>query len=241
MDKFGDRMKGYEDAYRTKMPKRMPVIIRIDGKAFHTYTRGMQKPFDYDLSLAMWETCKYLAQNIMGCKIAYTQSDEISLLLTNYDKLTTESWFDNNIQKIVSISASMATAKFNDFMRQKYPDKGYAMFDARTYVLPQDEVCNYFLWRQQDATKNSISMVAQANFPHKELQNLNGSQMQDKLMLEKNVNWNYIPTWQKRGACITKQYYMKGEAQRSKWDVDFEIPIFSQDREYINQYVYLNE
>lgn len=240
MDKFGDRMKGYENAYRIQLPKRMSVIVRIDGKAFHTYTRGMKKPFDEELTMAMWETCKYLTKNIMGCKIAYHQSDEISLLLTNYDKLTTESWFDNNLQKISSISASLATAKFNDLMKVKYPEKQLALFDARAWVLPHDEVCNYFLWRQQDATKNSISMVAQANFPHKQLQGLNGKQMQDKLILEKGINWNGLEVWKKRGVCITKQYYKKGEALRSKWDVDLETPIFSQDRNYIERYVYLN-
>lgn len=239
MDKFGDRMKGYENTYRMKLPKRMPIIIRIDGKSFHTYTRGMQKPFDRYLTYAMWEACKYLAQNIMGCKLAYTQSDEISLLLTNYDKLTTESWFDNNLQKIVSVSASLATAKFNEIMREEYPEKQPALFDARAWVLPKDEVCNYFLWRQQDATKNSISMVAQANFPHNQLQGLNSGQMQDKLFLEKGINWNDIPTWQKRGACIKKIYFEKNGANRSVWDVDLETPIFSQDREYVEQYVYL--
>lgn len=239
MDKFGDRMKGYENTYRMKLPKRMPIIIKIDGKSFHTYTRGLEKPFDRYLTYAMWETCKYLAQNIMGCKLAYTQSDEISLLLTNYDKLTTESWFDNNLQKIVSVSASLATAKFNEIMREEYPEKQFALFDARAWVLPKDEVCNYFLWRQQDATKNSISMVAQANFPHNQLQGLNGDQMQDKLFLEKGINWNDIPTWQKRGACIKKIYFEKNGAIRNVWDVDLETPIFSQDREYVEQYVYL--
>jgi tRNA(His) 5'-end guanylyltransferase len=240
MGKFGDRMKDYENAYRIHLPKRMPVILRIDGTHFHSYTRGMKKPFDEDLVSAFWETCKYLAENIMGCKIVYHQSDEISLLLTNYDKLTTQSWFENNLQKLVSVSASMTTAKFNEIMRTKYPDKSLATFDSRAWVLPQDEVCNYFLWRQQDATKNSISMVAQANFPHKQLQGLNGDQMQDKLMLEKNVNWNDLPVWQKRGVCITKQYYNKGEALRSKWDIDQETPVFSQSRDYIEQYVYLD-
>lgn len=239
-DKFGNRMKSYEDAYRTKLPKRMPVIVRIDGKAFHTYTKGMNKPFDTDLTNAMWETCKFLAKNVMGCKLVYTQSDEISLLLTNYDKLTTESWFDNNLQKIVSVSASLATAKFNEVMRKKYPEKELAFFDARAYVLPQDEVCNYFLWRQQDATKNSISMVAQANFSQRELNGLNGSQLQDKLMLEKGVNWNDIPAWQKRGSCIIKEFYNKGEALRSRWSVDDEIPVFSQDRNYVEKFVYLS-
>ncbi|QDP42940.1 tRNA-His guanylyltransferase [Bacillus phage vB_BmeM-Goe8] len=238
-DSFGDRMKGYENSYRTKLPKRMPVIIRIDGKAFSSYTKGMVKPFDEDLTAVMWETCIYLLQNIAGAKLAYTQSDEISILVTNYDKLTTESWFDNNLQKIVSVSASMATAKFNEAIKQYYPEKGLALFDSRAYVLPRDEVNNYFLWRQQDATKNSVSMVAQANFSHQSLQGLNGSKMQDKLMLEKGINWNDLPTWQKRGACVIKECYYKGEALRTRWVPDMETPIFSKDRDYIDELVYL--
>lgn len=247
MGAFGDRMKEYEGAYRFKMTKRLPVLIRIDGTHFHTYTRGCNKPFDEDLAHAFWQTCKYLAENIMGAKVVYHQSDEISILLTNYDKLTTQSWFDNNLQKIVSVSASLATAKFNEVMRAKYPDKPLATFDSRAWVLPQDEVCNYFLWRQQDATKNSISMVAQANFPHKELQGLNGVQLKDKLMLEKGVNWNDIPVWQKRGVCIVKETYPKmielpdGELKRfsrTRWNVDYNIPVFSQDRNYIERFVY---
>ncbi|MCP1311985.1 tRNA(His) guanylyltransferase Thg1 family protein [Paenibacillus tyrfis] len=240
-DEFGNRMKEYEHAFRHSLPRRLPIIVRIDGCHFHSFTRGMKKPFDEILTHALWETCKYLAQNIMGCKIVYHQSDEISLLLTNYDKLTTKSWFENNIQKIVSVSASMATAKFNEEMRKIDPDTPLATFDSRVWVLPHDEVTNYFVWRQQDATKNSISMVAQANFPHKELQGLDGKQLQDKLFLEKGINWNDLPVWQKRGVCITKQQYYKGEALRSKWDVDYETPIFSQHREYVNQYVYLDE
>ncbi|AFQ96452.1 putative tRNA-His guanylyltransferase [Bacillus phage vB_BceM_Bc431v3] len=238
MDKFGNRMKGYENAYRIKLPQRMPVIVRIDGKAFHTYTKGMKRPFDENLADAMWETCMYLAEEVMGCKLAYTQSDEISLLITNYDKLTTQSWFDNNLQKIVSVAASLATAKFNEIMGIYYPKRGLALFDARAWVLPQDEVNNYFLWRQQDATKNSISMVAQANFPHKSLQGLNGKQMQDKLMLEKNLNWNDLPVWQKRGVCIVKEVYTKNGALRSRWAVDDNTPVFSQDTDYINGLVY---
>ncbi|UQZ32837.1 hypothetical protein C2I18_04235 [Paenibacillus sp. PK3_47] len=239
-DDFGNRMKGYENVFRQTLPQRLPVIIRIDGAHFHTFTRGMKKPFDEELIRIFWETCKYLAQNIMGCKLIYHQSDEISILLTNYDKLTTQSWFDNNLQKIVSVSASLATAKFNEEIKNVFPDKPLATFDSRAWVLPHDEVANYFLWRQQDATKNSISMVAQANFPHKDLQGLDGKRLQDKLFLEKGMNWNDIPIWQKRGACITKQNYTKGEAIRRKWDVDLNTPIFSQNREYINQYVYLS-
>lgn len=189
---------------------------------------------------AFWETCKYLAQHIMGCKLVYHQSDEISLLLTNYDKLTTQSWFDNNLQKVVSVSSSMATGMFNEEIRKAYPDKELATFDSRAWVLPHDEVTNYFLWRQQDAAKNSVSMVSQAQFPHEYLQGLNGKQLQDKLFLERGMNWNDLPVWQKRGACITKQSYLKGETQRSRWDVDMDTPIFSQNRDYIDQYVYLD-
>lgn len=236
-EKFGDRMKSYEHTFRHSLPKRLPVLVRIDGKAFHTYTRGCQKPFDLDLNNAMWETAKYLCENIMGCKLAYHQSDEISLLLTNDDKLTTQAWFDNNLQKIVSIAASLATAKFNEVMRLKYPEKQLALFDARTWVLPKDEVNNYFLWRQQDATKNSISMVAQHYFSPKQLHKKDGSTKQDMLM-EKGVNWNDLPTWQKRGACIVKERYLKGEAVRNRWIVDQEIPIFSKDKDYIEKFIY---
>lgn len=241
MDSFGDRMKKYENSYRIKLPERMPIIIRIDGAHFHTYTKDSKKPFDEDLAFVFWETCKYLAKNIAGAKLVYHQSDEISILITNYDKLTTQSWFENNLQKLVSVSASMATARFNEVMREEYPDKPLATFDSRAWVLPQDEVANYFLWRQQDASKNSISMVAQANFPHKQLHRLNGSQMQDKLMIEKGINWNNLPVWQKRGVCIRKEEYEKNGAMRTRWEVDHDTPVFSQDRNYIEKFVFINK
>lgn len=240
-DEFGNRMKAYEKSYRQKLPKRLPVLLRIDGKAFHTYTRGMKKPFDEDLNAAMWETMKYLCENIMGAKVGYHQSDEISILVTNYDKLTTETWFDNNVQKIVSVATSLATAKFNQVMQKKYPEKELALFDCRVWVLPHDEVNNYFLWRQQDATKNSISMVAQAHFSPKQLHKKNGADKQDMLMLEKGINWNNLPTWQKRGACVKKENFKKNGATRTRWAVDENIPIFSKDTEYINQFVYLKK
>lgn len=249
VDELGDRMKGYEYSYRYYLPKRLPVMIRIDGKAFHTYTKGFKKPFDEKLANAMWETTKYLCENIQGCKMGYTQSDEITLLVTNYEKVTTDSWFDNNLQKMASVAASLATAKFNEEIHKLYPEKGLALFDARVFVVPHNEVVNCLLWRQLDASKNSISMVAQANFSHKSLQGLNGNQMQDKLWKEKDINWNDLPVWQKRGAAIIKKQKPKtavhnGEevtVMRNVWEVDFDTPIFSKDRDYINQYVYLKE
>ena len=281
-DSLGDRMKGYENISRIYLTRRTPVIIRIDGKAFHSFTRGFAKPFDDILIKSIQDTSKYLCENIMGCKLAYTQSDEISLLLVDYEKLGTQAWFDNNLQKMVSVAASMATMAFNNFFmrevleeefewkagftpqsvmiqerHQKYIDnlktainKG-AMFDARAFILPKEEVNNYFIWRQQDATRNSIQMVAQNNFSHKELQGKSCNALQDMLHEQKGINWNDYPIVYKRGSCIIKVYdgitqydevgNICGYTERTKWIVDKEIPIFTQDRNYINKYVMLEE
>ena len=238
-DDFGKRMKTYENSYRFTLPKRMPVILRIDGCHFHTFTRGMDKPFDDKLIEAFWETCKFLGENIMGAKLIYHQSDEISILITNYDTIQTDSWFSNNLQKMVSVSASMAAAKFNEVIRKSYPDKELAFFDSRAWVIPQDEVNNYFTWRQQDASKNSISMAAFANFAHKDLHGLSGNQLQEKLFSEKGINWDKFPTWKKRGACIIKKEYLKENAIRRRWETDLDIPLFSKDRNYVERFVYL--
>ena len=238
-DDFGKRMKTYENSYRYTLPRRMPVILRIDGCHFHTFTKGMDKPFDEKLIEAFWETCKFLGENIMGAKLIYHQSDEISILITNYDTIQTDSWFSNNIQKMVSVSASMVAAKFNEVIRKSYPDKELAFFDSRAWIIPQDEVNNYFTWRQQDASKNSISMAAFANFAHKDLHGLSGNQLQEKLFSEKGINWDKFPTWKKRGACIIKKEYLKENAIRRRWETDLDIPLFSKDRNYVERFVYL--
>lgn len=277
-DSLGDRMKGYENISRIYLTRRTPVIIRIDGKAFHSFTRGFAKPFDDILIKSMQDTSKYLCENIMGCKLAYTQSDEISLLLVDYEKLGTQAWFDNNLQKMVSVAASMTTMVFNKAFKDniinyidshinidgslmdglfeytdtllKAKNKG-AMFDARAFILPKEEVNNYFIWRQQDAIRNSIQMVAQSNFSHKELQGKSCNVLQDMLHEQKGINWNDYPTVYKRGSCIVKVYdvitqydevgNICGYTERTKWIVDKEIPIFTQDRDYINKYVMLEE
>ena len=251
-DNLGDRMKDYEYVSRNYLTKRIPVIIRLDGKAFHGFTKGMKRPFDEILIQTMQETAKYLCENIMCCKIAYTQSDEISLLLVDYETPATQQWFDNNIQKMVSVSASMATLEFNkrfvqnvsqfatDDTTNVYTSKYYtALFDSRVFSLPKEEVNNYFIWRQQDATRNSIQMVAQSLFSHKELQCKNCNELQEKMWQEKNVNWNDFETVQKRGACVVKENYHNGETLRTRWIVDKKIPIFTQDREYIDKYVFI--
>lgn len=269
-DSLGDRMKSYEGISRIYLTKRMPVIIRIDGKAFHSFTKGFRRPFDEILIKAMQETAKYLCKNVMGCKIAYTQSDEISLLLEDYERVETQPWFENNLQKIVSVSASMATMAFNrafaDAVNERYSyytginadewtgsteefDKlfdnyfakiGTAMFDSRVFILPKEEVCNYFIWRQQDATRNSIQMVAQSLFSHRQLQNKNCDQLQEMMFQEHNINWNDYPTVYKRGSCVTKEQYTENDVTRSRWVVDTNIPIFTQDRNYIDRLVFLD-
>lgn len=259
-DSLGDRMKKYEYITRSHLVPRMPVIIRLDGKAFHSFTRGFQRPFDEVLITTMQKTTKYLCENIQGCVLGYTQSDEITLVLIDYKKLDSCAWFDNNIQKMCSVAASMATMAFNkyfasevrlfrkiefynDDMENQYVkylsaiEKG-AMFDARVFNIPKEEVCNCLLWRQNDATRNSVEMVAQAYFSHGVLQKKSQSQMQDMLMLEKGINWNDFPVHQKRGSCCIK-VQREGD-KRLKWIIDRIIPIFKGDgRKYIDDLVFI--
>ena len=278
-DDLGVRMKTfYEQTPKTKLMRRCPVAIRIDGKAFHTFTRGFQKPFDEVLIESMQETMKYLCENIQGCVLGYTQSDEITLILVDYKKLTSSAWFDYEVQKICSIAASMATMAFNKFFANNVGDyctynyecmddthedyehilslaidKG-AMFDARCFNIPKEEVTNLIYWRQLDASRNSIQMVGQANFSHKELQNKSCNDIQDMLMTQKGINWNDLPTYQKRGSCCVKMYQTANgvfeshaedelvENGRTYWSIDRNIPIFKgEDREYIDRLVFVGE
>ena len=270
-DSLGDRMKeNYENRSKTYLTRRTPVIIRLDGKAFHTFTRGMKKPYDEIFHNTMNATMKYLCENIQGCKLGYTQSDEITLLLTDYDTLSTDAWFDYNVQKICSVSASMATMAFNKFLRENFrgrasdfidvimtaEDYDYegkyldlleskldcAMFDSRCFNIPEEEVTNCFIWRQQDATRNAIQMLGQCNFSHKELHGKSCNDIQDMLMLQKGINFNNMPTEFKRGVCCVREYDnvttvddYTFQVFRSHWVLDKEIPIFTQDRDYVER------
>ena len=275
---LGNRMKEYyENPYRFYLPRRSPMIIRLDMRAGHSFTKGFQRPFDDIFIESIQETAKYLCENIENVKFSYQQSDEISLLLTDYDNVNIQAWFNKNLQKMCSIAASMATLAFNRAFGERVDEEyGYieseamfpsleeetfkqiekeyeahqkalnkgAMFDARCFSIPKEEVCNYFIWRQQDATRNSIQMVGQANFSHKELQNKSCDKIQDMLMLEKNINWNNFDTVKKRGSCCTKTgihtvvNMQSGEqVERLVWEIDKEIPIFTQDRNYIERFV----
>lgn len=246
MDKtsLGDRMKRYEAVPKNFLMRRQPAIMRLDGKAFHTFTRGFDKPFDKIFMTAMQETMKFLCENIQGCVIGYTQSDEITLVLCDYQELDTDAWFGYNVQKMVSVAASMATFAFNESLmslvvheikENKITDKHIMMseklskgafFDARVFTVPIEEVNNCLLWRQQDATRNSIQALAQSLYSHKELEGVNTKALQDKMFSEKGVNWNDLTTVEKRGTCCIKT--------DNGWELDYEIPIFSQDTEYVN-------
>ena len=274
-DELGTRMKEfYEGVPKIRLVRRMPVAIRIDGKAFHTFTRGFQKPFDEILVKSMQDTMKYLCENIQGCVLGYTQSDEITLILVDYKHLNSDAWFDYEIQKMCSIAASMATMAFNkafasnvakqskrlysEYLEEKdasYIDtleiamnKG-AMFDARCFNIPKEEVANLIYWRQLDATRNSIQMVGQANFSHKELQNKSCNMIQEMLFAEKGINWNDYPTYLKRGSCCIKTTIQNpnvdikdGAYPKSVWMIDLDIPIFKGDgRDYIDKLVFIGE
>lgn len=263
------RMKDYENVPKTKLMRRTPVAIRIDGKAFHTFTRGFNKPFDNVLATAMQDTMKYLCENIQGCVFGYTQSDEITLILVDYKRLNSSAWFDYEVQKVCSVAASMATMAFNkafhraineeDFRwktgltpqsveiqqeHQKYmetlraaEDKG-AMFDARCFNIPREEVTNLVYWRQLDAIRNSIQMVGQAYFSQAKLQNKSCSDIQDMLMDEKNIYWEAYPTFFRRGSACIK---VKSDTI-SLWEVDKNMPTLKDEgREYLESLIQCEE
>ena len=182
-DLLGKRMKDqYEVRTKLLLSRRTYTLIRIDGKAFHSFTKGMNRPFDQNLMNVMDKTTLALCENIQGCKMGFVQSDEISLILTDFDDISTNAWFDGNVQKITSISASMATAYFNKYKEEyKLSDK-MALFDSRVWTIPDiEEVVNYFIWRQKDATRNSINMTAQSLYSFKELQKKNCNEMQEMI------------------------------------------------------------
>lgn len=273
------RMKSYERNSRSYLKRHVPVIIRIDGKAFHTFTKHFQKPFDKVLMKSMQSTMKYLCENIQGCVFGYTQSDEITLVLTDYDKITTDAWFGYNVQKMASIAASMATMAFNKYLAEnvsefcsmhtvseytpeeefslhfddvKYEemygkynealDRG-AMFDARAFSMPEKEVVNCLIWRQQDAVRNSIQMVGQAYFSHKQLHGKSCDEVCN-MLLEKNISWEELSNSCKYGSACYKKDTACGinpktheQVTRKKWYLDLSIPNFCKDKQFIEKWL----
>lgn len=232
-DSLGDRMKLYERAQMAVMPMRMPVILRVDGKNFHAATRGLERPFDHEFMRLMDETAIRLCEQAQGAVFAYVQSDEISVLLHNYKRLNSGSWFDNEVQKIVSVGAGIASSYLTEAWKP-------VVFDARAFVIPEAEVCNYFIWRQQDTTRNSVQMAARAVYSHKQVYGKNNGEMQDMLH-EKGINWNDYPIGCKRGRGVIREPFFVpdhegGKVERHRW-VSEDPPIFTQDREYVERHL----
>lgn len=200
---LGDRMKRYEATFRQLLPRRTYTLLRLDGRAFHTYLRGCDRPFDETFMADMDAVAEALCKEITGTQFAYTQSDEISLLVTDFAGIGTEPWFGGVAAKVLSISAAVATAVLNE----RRPSTGRPLFDARAFALSDPvEVANYFVWRQRDATRNSITMTAQAHFSHKELHGFKTNEMQEMLFKLRGINWNDMPAGFKRGRLTEKEY-----------------------------------
>lgn len=191
---LGDRMKRYEAATRFVLPQRTYAIVRVDGRAFHSYLRGAERPFDMAFMADMDAVAAALCAEIAGAVISYAHSDEVSVLVTDFGSVHTEAWFGGGVQKMASIAAARATAELGS----RRP--GSPLFDGRVFTIPSAvEVANYFIWRQRDAVRNSVSMAAQACFSHRRLHGLNGGQMQELLFAEAGINWNDYPDGAKRG------------------------------------------
>jgi tRNA(His) guanylyltransferase len=198
---LGDRMKTYEAAHRTVLPRRTYTLLRLDIRAAHTYLRGAQQPFDEEFMADMDAVAEALCAEITGSAFAYTQSDEISILVTDFATVQTQPWFGGVVAKQLSISAALATAVLNE----RRPGRR-ALFDSRVFTLADPvEVANYFIWRQRDAVRNSVSMAAQAHFSHNRLQGVSSSGMQELLWSELGVNWNDYPPGCKRGRVTVRR------------------------------------
>lgn len=231
-DNLGDRMKRYETTSQLSLLKRTPVIIRLDGKAFHTFTKPLKKhsttPFVTELRDAMVHTTVELIRNIQGAVFAYTQSDEISILLRDWDTLETQAWYDYNVQKIVSVSASIATAEFNT---QPLPNKpSLALFDSRAYNVPHSEVTNYMIWRQNDAIRNSVQLLGHSVLSQKEMHGKSNEEVK-AILRERGVVWDNIQLWSQRGIGVWRDQVDGGV------HIDLCIPEFTKDRNYIERHL----
>lgn len=241
-DDLGDRMKEYEAVTRQFLPRRTYTLIRIDGKAFHSYTKDLARPYDIDFMDDMDHTTVHLCKIMSGAQFGFVQSDEISILLTDFNTIHTQPWFGGNVQKLVSVSASGATWMFNRrraLRNLSGEGSKVALFDSRAFTIPDPtEVHNYFVWRQKDATRNSISSAAQARFSNKELHGLSTDQMQEKLFQIHGINWNDYPVGFKRGRLIrklpeTRTVQIRGEERTidtESWQIT-EPDIFTQSKQ----------
>lgn len=250
--KLGDRMKAYEKAYDTEIIGRVPIIIRVDGKGFSKWTKKInaKKPFDDTLSIAMAEAMRATASNIEGCMFGYTQSDEMTFVLRNDQSLESTPWFGNRIQKICSVVSSMVTAHFAGWTT----GLPVAYFDARVFAVSNiQEAINCLIFRQNDATKNSVSSATYYEVAEKigkkttrkMMHGLNQKQQQELLFSQTGINWNNYPTKFKRGVgChrVKREIEIDGNiCGRSAWEVENELPIFTQERDYLDNILSVGE
>lgn len=248
-DTLGDKIKSYENVSKTHLDDGYPVIIRVDGKAFHTYLRHVL-PFTVGVNEAMNDAAIALCKQIQDVQFAYVQSDEISLFLHGYKHELSEHWFDNQVQKMCSVSASIAASVFslNSWKIWGYAAIGPhneafmpvckpASFDSRVFTLPEEELCNYFIWRQQDAMKNSVSALARTFYSQKQV---NGKKQSDlKEMCEaKGKKWDDLALELQRGRCVYRMpQKVSPEVIRNKWSVDNNIPIFAKERNFVERFL----
>lgn len=257
-DSLGDRQKAYEAVNDRILVPKMTFIIRVDGKAFHTYTRGLAKPFDTIMGNTMIEVTKKLCEEIAGAVLGYTQSDEITIICKYTDRIVSQAWFDGRIRKIETIAASKATKWFNKIFSEKVDDYiekfegteeykntlrifynkkiGLAEFDARVFNVPEWDCINNVIWRQQDAIRNSIEAVGHANFSTKELHKVNCDGIKEMLLKQKNIDWeNDFTPYQKYGAFCYKMQETKTingkTVERTLWYCNpYEEYIITEDR-----------
>jgi tRNA(His) guanylyltransferase len=247
-DSLGDRMKAYERAFDLSLPARMPLVVRVDGKAFHSYTRALRRPWDERLASLMDDVAAMLCREMQGARLAYVQSDEISVLLVDYAGIDTQAWMRGRLQKIASVAAGLASAWFTAWSGRLWPDgeRVPASFDARAFVLPREDVHNYFVWRQQDATRNSVQALARSIYSHRDCTDRDGAALQE-MCFQAGHNWNDLPIPQRRGRCIVRRASVRSQphpitnevvsVERHEWVVDNEIPVFSQDPAYVRAWV----
>ena len=235
-DTLGDRMKEYEQVTKVKLVRRMPAIIRLDGRAFHTFTRNLVRPYDAIFGRVMMATSLELVRTIQNAVFAYSQSDEISILMLDYKNKDTQAWLGSQVQKIVSLSAAICSTLFQQHFFSTYPKNGFPplpVFDSRVFSIPESDVVNYFIWRQQDAERNSINSLAQSLFSHAELQGRKREEVLS-MLTSIGVEWGEAPVPQKRGFSVTS--IINPETEHRVFQVDEDMPILVQDRDYICQY-----
>lgn len=220
-DSLGDRMKAYEDTHRIKLTHRAPKVIRLDGKAFHTFTKNLP-PFSLQIVDAMNTAATKLMDEIGGsARMAYLQSDECSIVLNDSLHLYSQAWFDNNVQKIVSVASSIFTVTFNKVFNDVTVNAEPGYFDARVIQLPDiNELTNYLVWRQADAVRNSIQSCAQARYSHSELHGWSCQQLIERMKTEKGFDWNTANPWIKQGSVV--------------YDETVTSPLFKEDRKFVS-------